>query len=122
MLWVFYCVITCFSICLCDEDESTVTQCAEVIREKLEALEKEMQLVLTETVVDSFRDPRGTLNSLIQATLFLPGIKNETFLEHSDMMKIIGDINMIIDMIIGDINWEPTQPNKPFVIFYSSQL
>ena len=53
-----------------------MTQCAEVIREKLEALEKEMQLALTEAVVDNFRDPRGTLNSLIQATLSLPGIKN----------------------------------------------
>ena len=54
-----------------------------------------MQLALTETVVDNFRDPRGALNSLIQATLSLPpGIKyhlQTTLLEPSDM--IIGDVN-----------------------------
>ena len=76
-----------------------MTQCAEVIREEPEALEKEMPQVLTETVVDNFGNPKGTLNSLIQATLSLLGIKNETLREPSDM-------------IIGDINWESTQPKK----------
>ena len=50
-----------------------MTRCAEIIRVKLEELEQAMQTAIADFVVDKFRDPVGTLNALIQATLSLPG-------------------------------------------------